>query len=375
MSVRNSTLHKDPTMKMFKIFYGLFLSCFIFLETRTMDIEKPSTIIIEKIYRFSPSDNNTTAILQLTSEILISGSKQGNIFIWDTRNKDYNLIKKLHGHFESVTSLIKRNNNTFISSSEKENTSKLWDIEKEESLAVNLAHETKFFFPPNTSIGLSNNKICLWDIKKNKNNFFIDSKNNTFSLEKISNNLFLAGCSNGVVKLWNIITGKVIRIFQHPNSEHPVNLITKISDDYFASACSTSARYAGSSIYIWNINTGKFIKEIPYELTYKSAGTFCSSYNTLKKMSNKFIVSGSLALTDQSSGEMCCWFEYLIKIWDIESIKPKHIQTICVHKSIRCNLLQENPKISIEIEQTDENHWIFWMEENENIVKYIIERI
>jgi WD40 repeat protein len=362
-------------MKALNFFYGLFLFCFIFSKMQAMDIEdsKSGIVITKKICEFNLIDGNTpTTILQLTSKILIFGSKQGNIFIWNIEAEPKLSVKKNFGHSKSVTSLIKINNDTFISSSKEENTSKMWDIEKEEPLAVNQAHTSMLFFPPNTSIGLSNSTINTWNILKTKTKLFFDPKNNTLSLEKISHDQLLAGCCNGVIKLWNIHTKKIIRIFQHPNSEHPVNLLTKISNNCFASACSTSARYKSSFIYIWNIHTGECIKEISYN-NHKNIRSFCSSYNTLEKMSNELIVSGSYVVTNQSGSEMCDYWEYLIKIWDIKS--GLCTQEIHNQKKTICDLRRENPEICIEIEQLDKKHWILWVEKNGNIVQYNVERI
>ncbi|WP_179052046.1 WD40 repeat domain-containing protein [Nostoc sp. TCL26-01] len=209
---------------------------------------------------------------------LASGSNDNTIKLWNiTKRKE---IRTLNGHSATIRSVSFNPDGKTLTSRSDDNTIKLWDITTEK--------EIRTFKPWNVATGKENRPITKSNSVVNVN-FASDSKT------------LVSGGSDGIIKLWDASTGKVIHTMTgHSNAVISVSFSpdgkTLVSNSY------------DETIKLWDIATGKEIRSLKDEQFLTFSFSFSPDSKTLASPSSP-----------------------AIQLWDVATLKK--IRTLTGHKS------------------------------------------
>ena len=289
-----------------------FLASLMFLLI-VMDISAEEFKARKPFIQLGHSSTVTSISISSNSKYMISGSFDKNIKLWDI--KTGKVIRTFRGDKYKVESVAFSPNSKYIISAGLL-TLKLWDMKTAKVLRIFKGHKNiikSVAFSPDGKYAISGSKdstMKLWDIKTGKKvrtfkgdkeeinsvSFGPNGKYVIYGSKKLikgsgdwddKNNKYI-----GVIKLWDITTGKEIRAFKNLTS-----IINSV-------AYSPNGKYAVSgdddgSMILWNIKTGKKIKIFNNNQEIISSVAFSKN--------GKYAISGS--------------WDGSIKLWDIKTGK------------------------------------------------------
>jgi WD40 repeat protein len=256
---------------------------------------------------------DVSSLLQLSNGMLVSGSEDHTIRIWDPNN-NYSLVATLNDT-RHVTSLLQLSNGMLVSGS-VDSPIKIWDANK--YTLVTTLNETNTVF---SLLQLSNGMLVsggfdtairIWD-PNNNYSLVTTLRGHTstiWSLLQLSNGMLVSGSMDGTIYIWN------------PNDNY--TLVTSLRDDrsypesllQLSNGMLVSGTHDGT-IKIWDTNNN-------YSLITTLSGHE-QAVISLIQLSNGMLVSGSRDNT--------------IKIWD-PKINYFLLNTLTGHESYVSSLLQ-----------------------------------
>lgn len=85
---------------------------------------------VERQIRAHDDDVNAVCYLDDSGQVLLSGSDDSLIKVWDLRQRNNKAQGLLSGHLAGITSLSARADGMTIASNSKDQTLKFWDVRK-----------------------------------------------------------------------------------------------------------------------------------------------------------------------------------------------------------------------------------------------------
>jgi WD40 repeat protein len=171
-----------------------------------------------------------------SNELIAAGSWDDKVHLWDV--KSGKKINEFIGHKDAVISISFSLNNKFIYSSSQDHTIRIWNIKSGRDVKV--LYGKTFAF----------NSVC-------------------FSPE---NNLIITGCSDGMVRIWQMSNLVEINEFNGK-----IDKVCSISPD---GRLMLSVKNENNVIFIWDLVTGKVIKEFTGQSGSFSSICFSSDART-----------------------------------------------------------------------------------------------
>ncbi|MDJ0730250.1 MAG: helix-turn-helix domain-containing protein [Crocosphaera sp.] len=202
------------------------------------------------------------------SKIITSGGEDGNICLWEVETGKS--IATFSGHLDRIRSLSYSANGQLLASSSDDGTIRIWDCNRKELITVLTKHQDKVrwvsFHPDqHTLISASqDNQICLWDISdlevKLIKIFWLEEnlkENQENILRAIAmspdGKLLASGTDDGMVRLWDLETGKFKQSLSHNHNDWIRCLAFSPKGDKIASASEDT------TICISDVKTGKHL--------------------------------------------------------------------------------------------------------------------
>lgn len=237
----------------------------------------------------------TSLALSSDNTLLISGSSDCTIFVWNLLSKIK--VATLEKHKMPVTCLLLAKKNSLLASGSIDTTIKLWSLETYQELTVLKGHTrtvTSLAMTPNEKnlISASLDASCkIWDIDKK---ILINSLDFCFSeiitIKISSNGLFLAsGSEDSKIIIWDLFKNSVITVLNGHSLQ--VKSLLIIKDSNFLVSGSED-----KTIRIWDLNK----KTQEHVFTGHTDGVTCLCLANY----DKFIVSASKDIT--------------VRIWNLE---------------------------------------------------------
>ena len=199
------------------------------------------------IYKFKGHQLWVNCLVKCNDKIFASAGNDANIIIWDFYEKKF--IKYLQGHRDCILSLIKLNDGKLCSSS-ADLTIKIWDWKNNKCLSTLSGHEKwvkcLYQLKDGTILSGSDDKsIKIWKDYECKKSI----KEHTLSIRalcQIDDNFWASGSFDKTIKIWDIKNYKCLQNI----SGHTGNIICiiKLKNNMFAS-CSCD-----KTIKIWDNN-------------------------------------------------------------------------------------------------------------------------
>jgi len=206
--------------------------------------------------------NSVNCLLVLSQNQLASGSNDNSIIIWDLSKGT--CLKTLNWNLNTVTSLVRLSNKLIISGS-LDNSIKVWDIQTDKYIETiykeniskrhskyNIPHLKCLLKINNTQILLANNKqLKLLDLKTEKSKLV--RENESFNcLLKLSDNKIASGSSRSII-IW-LLEGDRFSILKEFNYDL-CDFIIKISRTQIL----TTFQYG---LKLWDLTTGNCLNTI-----------------------------------------------------------------------------------------------------------------
>jgi platelet-activating factor acetylhydrolase IB subunit alpha len=257
------------------------------------------SLITMKVKRIlSGHHNRVLVLLGLSGGILVSGSKDTSMRVWDSR-QDWKCIKILPNHNSEVENLIRTGDNKFISSSKDFNFI-IWDVESFTALV-----SAKEFNTILNISGLTSNRfaVACWDGNVNiyNVNALTGSDNSSFQsialkhtayvckVIQLKNGLIVTGSGDGFITLWDDSTYNFFKQIKAHNS--PIYCLLEVNRLLLSGSGDTF-------IKIWSRK----------------------DYSCVKVLSNhRFYIVNLFKLRD--SRFVSFSFDSTVKIWEISSTK------------------------------------------------------
>jgi len=228
------------------------------------------------------TDNVITGCFSQDGKQAISGSDDKTIKVWDIETGK--CIRTLEGHTAHVLSVCFSPDGKLALSKSPDLTVKIWDIEKNNCIFT-LHFQYHFYhsicFSPDSKYVLStenffgkkedNNIINLLNIADGKISKLKGHSNDiTSACFSPDSQLALSGCDDGIIKLWNVTTGKCIRTLKGHSA--PVLFVCFTPDGKSALSCSID-----NTMKIWDISWGECLFDVTERKN--STHTVCFSPN------------------------------------------------------------------------------------------------
>jgi WD40 repeat protein len=187
-------------------------------------------------------DNSVYAVLfDMKGKLVIAGNGDGTISFWDVDSGKE--MRVLRGHRGLVFSLALSRNGRMLASGSYDHTVKIWDVNSgneirtfagqkmegvtEQVRAISLSPDGKLLASSEVGYTQSGNefhyvysRVKLWDLKTGLEIRTINEPKLEISGVAFSpDNRFLAGAGpEGIIKLWNVATGRLERSFPAPSA-------------------------------------------------------------------------------------------------------------------------------------------------------------
>ena len=233
------------------------------------------TFLNNKVFVGIPIVRDTkTQITELVvnGNLIITGSRDGNISIFDTITEE---CKILSGHTDSISSICVKDN--LIISSVKgytDNTIRIWDINTNKCIRkIKCNHSINKLITYNNfivSFAGGTKKIRIWDINDGRIiQDFDDDNRYVFNIVFPINNLLITGMDNNTIKIWDINNWNCIKTLSGPK--------TRITALFATNNKIISGSHG--KIHIWDMNTWKCINTL--DTQYEVINTICMINNIL----------------------------------------------------------------------------------------------
>ncbi|KAI7905198.1 WD40-repeat-containing domain protein [Cokeromyces recurvatus] len=193
--------------------------------------------------------------LQFNEYYLISGSSDSTLIVWDIHTGQR--IKTLIGHRESVLN-VKFHKNRIVSCS-KDRTIRAWDLEKGESIGLFRGHRAAVNavqFKDQIIVSASGDRtIKVWDMSTGECLRTLDSHSRGIACVEYDGNMIVSGSSDQTIKVWNAMTGECLyTLVGHTDLVRTLQLDNKLK-------IIVSGSYDGT-LKIWQLEDGSLIKTL-----------------------------------------------------------------------------------------------------------------
>ncbi|CAO3682244.1 unnamed protein product [Rhizopus microsporus] len=196
--------------------------------------------------------------LQFDHRFLISGSSDAALIIWDIHTGER--IKVIQGHEESVLN-VKFKGNTLVSCS-KDRTVRIWrlensgDIKLHSVLRGHRAAVNAVQFKDNKVVSASGDRtIKIWDMTSGECLKTLDSHSRGIACVEYDGKYIISGSSDQTIKVWNAATGECIHtLVSHKDLVRTIQLDSK-------SKRIISGSYDGS-LKIWGLENGILLRSL-----------------------------------------------------------------------------------------------------------------
>lgn len=188
--------------------------------------------------------------LQFDSHHLISGSSDGTLILWDIQTGQK--LKTFVGHGESVLN-VKLLGNKIVSCS-KDRTVRTWDLKKGTTIKVFRGHRAAVNavqFKGDRIVSASGDRtIKIWDMNTGECLKTLDSHSRGIACVEYDGEYIVSGSSDQSIKVWNATTGECIHtLLGHTDLVRTLQLDSKTKTI-------VSGSYDGS-LKIWGLEDGK----------------------------------------------------------------------------------------------------------------------
>lgn len=236
-----------------------------------------------------------SSLLELSNGLLVSGSDDNNIMIWNPKN-DYTLVTILKGHTSGITALLQLSNGVLVSGGD-DSLINIWDSNNF-SFITSLKDHTKWIsclFQLSSGMlvsGSGDASIKIWDAKNNYSlvSTLTGHTQRISSLLELSNGMLVSGCDDSTIKIWSANKNNNNYLLVTTLEEHKnwIGSLLQLSNGMLASADGDGI------IKIWN-------PEDNFSLVTTLEG-HTDSIVSLIQLSNGMLVSGA--------------YDCAIKIWN-----------------------------------------------------------
>jgi len=274
--------------------------------------------------------------------VIVSGSREGIIKLWDLIHKDKDLcVKSLTGHIEAITAIVFTSDDCHILSASRDKTIKLWNLNKNEILRSFVGHNAEV-----TSLEYSNADkdsfisgskdflIKLWDMNTGKLiRNFEGHRASVNSLRMCPNGkIVLSGSEDKSIKLWDKTNGNLIKTLEG----HLEPVITAMFSSDGLNIISVSK---DNSVKFWERNPGTMVKSFNGQNHYiyalavsKDGSRICSGSadktvkvfdrntgNLLRTFEGHENDIKSVSFSPDKKLIASASFDNNVKIWDVEN--------------------------------------------------------
>jgi WD40 repeat protein/serine/threonine protein kinase len=161
----------------------------------------------------------TSLAMRSNGRLIISGSEDASIRVWDTANG--NCLRILQGHAREVESIALTKDGAGLLSGSQDRTLKLWNLAKARCVQTYEGHEASVLavgLTPDGKRAVSGSKdetLRLWDLATGKClRTFKGHRGAVRSVYLHSDGVYaLAGGDDGKMRLWELDTGRCVRVF------------------------------------------------------------------------------------------------------------------------------------------------------------------
>lgn len=257
--------------------------------------------------------------LSENEEFLATGSIDGEVSLWKWRENQQ--IFQHQGHKTIVESVAFSPDFAKIASSSRDRTIKIWDVSLGECILTlnspnNYTVKNLVFNQDGSKLfGYSHKQIILWDLDTGNYRILIELQSPIYCLDISSPaSILTLGCEDGMVYIWDINTEKFINRFQ---TNSGVILSVKITVLKNILACSIQEK----TVKVW------------YSKKSKNSNNY-NNYNNWECIKTLNSQSYNISLIDISSnGQYLATGsgEKIIKIWDINT--GLYLQSLSGHLS------------------------------------------
>jgi WD40 repeat protein len=236
-------------------------------EVQVAPVAQPTTSVAnpQLIYTFI-EHSGTIKSLAFTpdSRTLISGGSdnEGVIRLWDTTTgKRVGIIRRAHK--TAIESIVISPDGQTLASCSDDNTINLWNLKNNKFTRSFVAHTSNVLslaVTPNGKVLVSGalDGIRMWDLLQQRPLATLTRFNNLINTLAISpdGQTLASGDNIGVIKLWDLSTGKLIRTIPAAHS----NTVTKIAFTPDGKTLVSASR--DRTIKLWNLSTGESVRTL-----------------------------------------------------------------------------------------------------------------
>ncbi|CAF1331514.1 unnamed protein product [Adineta steineri] len=198
--------------------------------------------------------NDAIWCLYALDDVLLSGSSDKTVKVWNLRETPYTNLATLHGHQDGVLSLTVKERTAFTGSGDK--SIFVWNLDDYKKTTSFVAHTdpicslTQY---DNHLYSSSNKCLKVWDIQTLKllNETQTDSRNGWLRILMQKDKCIYAGCRR-VIKVFDAVTHQISFDFELPTN-----------DSIYSLAHSDTLLFAGAfsgTIYIWDTRANRCLE-------------------------------------------------------------------------------------------------------------------
>ena len=258
----------------------------------------------------------------------MTGSASGEINVWDPYTAQ--LVQKLHGHEEAVSSLCAFEDD-YVASGSWDGTVRVWDTSLAQAVAVLTGHRKPISSLVST---LSGSLLCsgswdgtvlCWDVRADRIQFTLNANGGsavnclTFFRDE---SMLVVGCGDGVLRVYSTHNGQKMNELRggHHDTVRAVATFTNDNEHVFSAG-------KDGKIFAWNVDRGTATNiagsslDLPSTSSTGLDGTSASSSKN-NNNSSSYVAheGGCCALQECGGGKLAsAGYDGSVKIWDPDS--------------------------------------------------------